>query len=56
MRLLPPPFTLPCDLSCCQVSACKSSDNWTCITFSPDLAKFDMLDLEVRADGQLAGS
>lgn len=25
-----------------KISACKASDNWTCITFEPDLAKFDM--------------
>lgn len=25
---------------------CKASDNWTCITFNPDLAKFDMELLE----------
>jgi DNA topoisomerase-2 len=26
-----------------EVKPCKASDNWTAITFSPDLAKFDML-------------
>ena len=25
------------------ISACKSTDNWTCITFKPDLAKFGMV-------------
>lgn len=25
-----------------KITACKPSDNWTCITFEPDLAKFDM--------------
>jgi DNA gyrase/topoisomerase IV subunit B len=25
-----------------KITACKPSDNWTCITFTPDLAKFDM--------------
>lgn len=25
-----------------KITACKPSDNWTCITFQPDLAKFDM--------------
>lgn len=29
-----------------KLGACKASDNWTCITFKPDLAKFDMLSLE----------
>ncbi len=28
------------------IKPCKASDNWTCITFSPDLAKFDMAELE----------
>ena len=28
------------------VKPCKASDNWTAITFSPDLAKFDMEYLE----------
>jgi DNA gyrase/topoisomerase IV subunit B len=25
------------------ITACKSTDNWTCITFKPDLAKFGMV-------------
>jgi DNA topoisomerase-2 len=29
-----------------KTTACKPSDNWTCITFQPDLAKFDMQELE----------
>ena len=29
-----------------RITACKSSDNWTCIAFSPDLAKFGMEMLE----------
>ena len=29
-----------------QVTACKASDNWTSITFQPDLAKFGMTVLE----------
>ena len=28
------------------ITACKASDNWTCITFSPDRSKFDMTELE----------
>ena len=28
------------------VSGCKSSDNWTCVTFRPDLAKFGLGRLE----------
>jgi DNA topoisomerase-2 len=28
------------------IAPCKATDNWTCITFSPDLAKFDMAELE----------
>ena len=28
------------------VSACGSGDNWTCITFSPDLSKFGLTRLE----------
>ena len=28
------------------ITACKATDNWTCITFSPDLGKFDMAQLE----------
>ena len=31
-----------------QVTACKASDNWTNITFSPDLAKFGMTHLEAH--------
>ena len=31
-----------------QVTACKASDNWTSITFSPDLAKFGMAHLEAH--------
>lgn len=29
-----------------KITACKASDNWTCISFQPDLAKFDMTELE----------
>ena len=29
-----------------KITACKATDNWTCITFQPDLAKFDMQELE----------
>jgi hypothetical protein len=32
-----------------KITACKPSDNWTCITFQPDLAKFDM---QVSSDRQ----
>jgi DNA topoisomerase-2 len=28
------------------IKACKPSDNWTCVTFKPDLAKFGMSILE----------
>ena len=28
------------------VTKCKPTDNWTCITFKPDLAKFNMTELE----------
>ena len=28
------------------VTKCKPKDNWTCITFKPDLAKFNMTELE----------
>ena len=28
------------------ITACKATDNWTCITFKPDLAKFGMTTLE----------
>ncbi len=28
------------------ITPCKSTDNWTCITFKPDLAKFGMTVLE----------
>lgn len=28
------------------IKACKASDNWTCVTFKPDLAKFGMELLE----------
>ncbi|CAL8463907.1 g3442 [Coccomyxa elongata] len=28
------------------IKACKASDNWTCVTFTPDLAKFGMSILE----------
>ena len=31
-----------------QVSGCKSADNWTSITFKPDLAKFGMTHLEAH--------
>ena len=31
-----------------KITACKATDNWTCVTFKPDLVKFgmDMLDDE----------
>ncbi|GLC56369.1 hypothetical protein PLESTB_001097300 [Pleodorina starrii] len=29
-----------------KISECKSSDNWTCITFKPDLVKFGMSELD----------
>lgn len=29
-----------------KLTACKASDNWTCISFTPDLAKFGMETLE----------
>ncbi len=29
-----------------KITACKASDNWTCISFRPDLAKFGMEQLE----------
>lgn len=29
-----------------KITACKPSDNWTCVTFKPDLAKFGMQELE----------
>eukprot|EP00798_Chlamydomonas_sp_ICE-L_P004493 gene4493-14649_t len=29
-----------------KISACKPTDNWTCVTFKPDLAKFGMEELE----------
>lgn len=29
-----------------KITACKPSDNWTCVTFKPDLAKFGMHELE----------
>ena len=25
------------------ITACKATDNWTCVTFKPDLAKFGMV-------------
>ena len=28
------------------ITKCKSTDNWTCITFKPDLSKFNMTTLE----------
>jgi DNA gyrase/topoisomerase IV subunit B len=28
------------------IKACKSSENWTCVTFKPDLSKFGMTVLE----------
>ena len=28
------------------ITSCSSSDNWTCITFKPDLPKFGMATLE----------
>lgn len=32
-----------------KITSCKASDNWTSITFSPDLAKFGMETLEEHA-------
>ncbi len=29
-----------------KITSCKASDNWTAITFSPDLAKFGMTTLD----------
>lgn len=29
-----------------KITDCKASDNWTCITFKPDLAKFGMTELD----------
>ncbi|GLI60786.1 hypothetical protein VaNZ11_003019 [Volvox africanus] len=29
-----------------KITECKASDNWTCITFKPDLAKFGMTELD----------
>lgn len=29
-----------------EIKACKPTDNWTCITFHPDLAKFGMATLD----------
>jgi DNA topoisomerase-2 len=34
-----------------KITACKASDNWTCITFKPDLAKFGMEQLEDETIG-----
>ena len=31
-----------------KITACKASDNWTCVTFTPDLAKFGMNELETE--------
>jgi DNA topoisomerase-2 len=28
------------------ISSCRASDNWTSVTFKPDLAKFGMTELE----------
>lgn len=28
------------------IKSCKASENWTCVTFKPDLAKFGMSELE----------
>jgi len=25
------------------ITACKANENWTCVTFKPDLAKFGMV-------------
>ena len=33
---------LPHSKSKPDIKPCKASDNWTAITFKPDLAKFDM--------------
>jgi hypothetical protein len=37
-----PPSSRPRRKSNPEIKACKASDNWTAITFKPDLAKFDM--------------
>ena len=29
-----------------KIGSCKASENWTCVTFKPDLAKFSMSELE----------
>lgn len=29
-----------------KIASCKAKDNWTCVTFKPDLSKFGMSDLE----------
>ena len=29
-----------------KIAACKASENWTCVSFRPDLAKFGMAELE----------
>lgn len=29
-----------------KITDCKASDNWTCITFKPDLSKFGMTELD----------
>ena len=28
------------------IQSCKANENWTCVTFKPDLAKFNMEELE----------
>ena len=29
-----------------KITTCKASENWTCVSFRPDLAKFGMSELE----------
>lgn len=29
-----------------KITACKAGENWTCVTFKPDLLKFGMRELE----------
>ena len=37
------------------ITPCKPTDNWTCITFKPDLAKFGMVRAPMRRSGRRAG-
>jgi DNA topoisomerase II len=36
-----------------QINDCKATENWTCISFQPDLERFGMEDLEEDAGGFL---